>query len=226
MTFRSLCLCLVLTGATTAFGQQQQVSVQVEGGRVVGQYIPNGPPEPDGYVPIQQVQPPQGGVQPQQHSHQHGAGCTCGQCQRTVVGRTTQIFTKTHMTKVTTEHSVIDHGVQSFNESPPPACPPQQQPLCPTPCPTQQRRICSPQNFCGQQGMRGNTGGPISSWDTRFDGYDPRRYQQQQRGGLFGSLGNRPLVSANASVAVLGYGPRMNVSVGRNPPMQALPSWR
>lgn len=205
MSFRSLCLCLVLTGATTAFGQQQQVSVQVEGGRVVGQYIPNGPPEPDGYVPIQQVQPPQGGVQQHQHSHQHAHNCTCQQCKTTVVGRTRQIYRKLHTTEVTVVSSVTEYPVQSFNESP-------------APCPTPQRNPC-PRNPCAQPGMRGNTGGIARQWDADFRGYQPQQYQQQ-RGGLFGGLGNRPLVSANASVAVLGYGPRMNVSVG---PMQALP---
>ena len=201
-------LCLAFVGATTAYGQQgQQASVRVSGGTIVGQFIPDGgQPEVDEYVPIQQrqAQSPQGSVQ---HQHQHAHNCTCGQCKRTVVGRTRQVFAKTHMTVVTTEHSVIEHPVQSFNESP-------------APCPTQQRVPC-PRNPCAQPGIRtGNTGGLASSWDTRFDGYDPRRYQQQQRGGLFGNLSNRPLISANANMAVLGYGPRMSVSVG---PMQALP---
>ncbi len=210
MLVRSLCLCLVLTGATTAFGQQQQVSVQVEGGRVVGQYIPDNQPEPDGYVPIQQrqAQSPQGSVQ-QQHQHQHAHNCTCGQCKRTVVGRTRQVFAKTHMTVVTTEHSVIDHGVQSFNESP-------------APCPTPQRNPCPPRNPCAQPGVRiGTTGGLATSWDTGFQGY---------RGGcqlpMRSGFGGGNLLTVNAGFGVLGYGPQLNASVGRNPPMQALPSWR
>ncbi len=215
-------LCLALAGATTAFGQQPRGQENGVPGTYV--FVPDGQQIAPAIDPRFQ-QPVV--VQPHQHQQRHADNCACQECKRTVVGRTTQIFAKTHMTKVTTEHSVIDHGVQSFNESSPPACPPQQRPLCPPPCPTQQRRICPPQNFCGhQQGMHGNTRGVASSWDTGFDGYDPRQYQQQQRGGLFGNLGNRPLVSASADVAVLGYGPRMSVSVGRNPPMQALPSWR
>jgi hypothetical protein len=207
-------LCLALMSATTAFGQQQQqASVRVSGGTIVGQFIPDGgSPEPDGYVPIQQVQPQQGGVQQHQHSHQHAHNCTCQQCKRTVVGRTRQVYAKTHMTVVTTEHSVIEHPVQSFNESP-------------APCPTQQRVPC-PRNPCVQPGIRtSNTGGLASSWDANFRGYQPQQHQQQ-RGGLFGGLGGRPLVSANVGGAVLGYGPQLNFSVGPNQPMQALPSWR
>ena len=208
MSFRIPFFCLALVSATTAFGQQPRGQENGVTGTYV--FVPDGQQiapaiDPRFQQPVV-VQPHQ-----HQHSHQHGAGCSCNQCQRTVVGRTTQIFAKTHMTKVTTEHSVITHPVQSFNESPQPACPPQQRPLCP------------PQNFCGQQGVRGsnsNTGG-ISSWDKGFWGYNPQQYQQ--RGGLFRSLGSRPLVSVSADVAVLGYGPRMSVSVGRNPPMQALP---
>ena len=219
MTFRSLCLCLVLTGATTAFGQQQ-ASIQVNGGRIVGQFIPDGQPsgptiDPGFQQPVI-VQPQQ-----QQHSHQHGAGCTCGQCQRTVVGRTTQIFAKTHMTKVTTEHSVITHPVQSFNESPAP-CPTQQRVPCPPPCQTQQRHLHQPQNLCGhQQGMHGNTRGIASPWDTNFPGYQGGGRQQMRS-----ALGGGNLLTVNAGFGVLGYGPQLNASVGRNPPMQALPSWR
>lgn len=207
----SMFLCLALAGAATAFGQQPRGQENGVTGTYV--FVPDGQQIAPAIDPRFQ-QPVV--VQPHQHQQQqHGAGCSCGQCQRTVVGRTRQVFAKTHVTEVTAVHSVITHPVQSFNEPAP------QQPACPP----QQRNLCPPQNFCGQQGMRGNTGGPISSWDTNFRGYDPRQYQQQ-RCGLFGGLGNRPLVSASADLTVLGYGPRMNVSVGRNPPMQALPSWR
>lgn len=207
---RSLFLCLALVSATTvAYGQQQQASVRVEGGQVVGQFIPDNQPEPDGYVPIQrrQVQPPQASV----HQHQHAHNCTCGQCKRTVVGRTRQVFAKTHVTVVTTEHSVIEHPVQSFNESP-------------APCPTQQRNPCLP-NPCIRQGVSSSRpAGVLASWDTDFRGYRPQQCPlgwQQQRGGsggFFGSWGRRPLVAVNAGVSVAGFGPQVNASVGHQPP--------
>lgn len=224
MSFRIPFLCLALVSTTTAFGQQQ-ASVQVSGGRIVGQFIPDGQPsgptiDPGFQQPVI--------VQPQQqhpHQHQHGPGCSCGQCKRTVVGRTRQVYNKLHTTEVTVVHSVTEYPVQSFNEMPAP-CPTQQRVPCPPPCQTQQRHLHQPQNLCGhQQGMNGNTRGIASPWDTNFQGFQGGGRQQtrgafgggQQQGSSGRYWNGQSFVSLDVNASVMGFGPRVSAGFGRQP---------
>ncbi len=204
MTFRLICLCCALVSTTTAFGQQgQQASVRVNGGTIVGQFIPDG----------QQITPVtdpsfQQPVVVQQNQHAHN--CSCKVCKRTLVGKTKQVFSKTHSTVITTEHFVDEHPVQFFNESPP---------IRQNPCP--------PQDPCLQQrqGGGGHPSGGLVAWDNGFRGYRPLQCppgQQPIRNGFASSSRrNGNLVAVNSGFSLFGFGPQVNVRVGHEVPPYA-----
>lgn len=140
---RYLCFCLALVSTAAAHAQQQQASVRVNGGHIVGQFIPDGQPQ-TGPVPDPKFQQQGATPQWQQQTHQHAGNCSCGSCKRTVVGRTKQVFNKLHTTVFTTENYVTEYPVQSFNESPPA-------------CSTPKRNPC-------------NSGGGLLPWNLGFVG--------------------------------------------------------
>lgn len=193
--FRSMCFCLALVCTMTAFGQQrQQVSVQVNGGRIVGEFVPDG----------QQVAPP---VVVQQH--QHVSNCSCVKCKRAVAGKTKQVFSETRTTVVTTEHFVDEHPVQFFNESPP---------VRPTP----QRNLCPPQNPCVQPRQSG--GGLIPWNQGFVGYQPQRQccppWRQPIHNGFSGRQGGRS-VAVNGGFSLFGFGPQINMSAGHQPPPYA-----
>lgn len=191
---RSLCFCFALVSASVAFGQQR---IQLPNGQT-GTFVADG----------QQIAPTadpnfQQPVVVQQR--QHASNCSCQTCKRTLVGKTKQVFSKTHTTVVTTEHFVDEHPVQFFNESPPA-------------CPTPQRNPCPPQNPCVQPQRQS---GGLQAWNQgvlTYAEWCAQQRQRQSRNGLFPNWGGRPLVAVNAGVSVAGFGPQLNVSVGHQPP--------
>lgn len=187
---RSLCFCFALVSASVAFGQQR---IQLPNGQT-GTFVADG----------QQIAPT---VDPnfQQpavvQQRQHASNCSCQTCKRTLVGKTKQVFSKTHTTVVTTEHFVDEHPVQFFNESP---------------CPTPQRNPNPPQNPCAQPQRQG---GGLPAWNKSAPTYaqwcaQQRQHHQQQR---FFS-GGRSIIAINAGVSVAGFHPQLNASIGRQAP--------
>ena len=74
---RYLCFCLALVSTAAAHAQQQQASVRVNGGHIVGQFIPDGQPQ-TGPVPDPKFQQQGATPQWQQQTHQHAGNCSCG----------------------------------------------------------------------------------------------------------------------------------------------------
>lgn len=191
--FRLVCFCLALVSGGVACGQQQ-ASVPVQGGRIVGVFVPDG----------QQIAPAADPAfqQPAVVQQRHAGNCGCPVCKRTVVGKTKQVFSKTHTTVVTTEHFIDEHPVQFFNEMPRPANP------------------CPPKDPCIRQGTSGiRSSGVLASWDTGFRGYRPQQCPpNQQRGGFFSMGSGRPLLAVSGSARVMDFGPQLNLSIGHAPP--------
>lgn len=175
-------LCFVLVGVTTAYGQSQQASVSVNGGRVVGVFVPDGQsgPVPDpafGQSTQQQVVP-----------HQHAGNCGCPVCRRRVLSQNTQVFERS---KTIREYTEIKKTVVE-EEHPPRTFSPQ--PSCPAP----QRDPCPPRNPCAQP--HGPTG--LVPWNYGFAGYR----QQCPPRGWGGPVAQTARPIAGFGVNVFGIG--------------------
>lgn len=205
-------LCLALVGtATAAYGQQgQQASVRVNGGTIVGQYVPDGQgqaaPMPD---PAFQQPVYQGQQQAPFQGHQHSGGCGCPVCRREVVSQKSKTVEQsfTVRTYTTVNETVVKefHPERVTHNNPQPQCPPPQ------------RNPCPPQDPCAQPR---NSGGGLVPWNQGFVGY--RQQQCAPRGG-FGPApqATRPIVGFGVNIFGVGGSVAITKSSGYVPPAYA-----
>lgn len=177
-------LCLALVGATTAYGQNQRTSVRVNGGTVIGQFVPDGQ-QPSGPMPDPAFQQPVYQSQ-QQAVPQHAGGCGCPVCARRVLSQQTRERSKTIREITTVTVVEEEHPMRVYNAQPP--------------CSTPQRNPCPPQDPCAQSR---NSGGGLVPWNQGFVGY--RQPPCAPRGG-FGPVqqGTRPVVGFGVNIFGIG----------------------
>ena len=179
---RSLCFCMALVSAGVAYGQQ--TSVQVQGGRIIGTFVPDGQIS---LIPDPMFQAPQ--------QQSHAGNCWCQVCQRRILSQQTRERSKT-IREITTVTVVEEtHPSRIINN------------------PQSVANPYSPQNPYAQP----RNSGVLPPWNQGVLTYAQWRQQQcapRQRRTFFGM----PIVSVNAGVSVVGFGPQINASVGRVPP--------
>lgn len=205
----SMFLCLALVSGTTAYGQQQQASVRVNGGTVVGQFIPDGQGQQSLPMPDPAFQ------QPTYQGQRHDSHCNCEVCRRRILSREVQVESKT--IKRETVVTVIEETHPTVRR----ALPVQQQ-MAPDPC-VRPQNLCPPQDPCLRQGGGARPSVGLAQWDTDFRGYRPQQCppgQQPIRNGFSGRQGGS-LVAVNGGFSLFGFGPQVNANVGRQPPPYA-----